>query len=85
MAGCTPDAREMPPRDTDALGAPEDPFDLNSFELLDDIYNAVSSTATQAEYCAMYRIRCHGQFCTSKRGVVHSAGERLHSTWDGCF
>ncbi len=48
MAGCTPDAREMPPRDTDALGAPEDPFDLKAFELLDDIYNAVSSRATQA-------------------------------------
>ena len=44
MAAFTPDAREMPQGDTDALGAPEDPFDLKSFELLDDIYNAVSPT-----------------------------------------
>ncbi len=48
MADWTPDAREMSQRGTDALSAPEDPFDLKSFELLDDIYNAVSSTATHA-------------------------------------
>ena len=48
MAACTPDAREMPQRHNDAVSVPDDPFDLKAFELLDDIYNAVSPSTRKA-------------------------------------
>ncbi len=48
MTACTPDGREMPLGHNDAVTAPDDAFDLKAFELLDDIYNAVSPSTRKA-------------------------------------
>ena len=41
MADGTPDALDLPQKDSEAVSAPDELFDLKAFELLDDIYNAV--------------------------------------------
>ena len=48
MAACTPTARDMSQGRNDAHNAPDDPFDLKAYDLLDDIHNAVSPSTHKA-------------------------------------